>query len=213
MVSGKIRRAKAMTKKRSKPQSNRGKGSRGNVLGRLSSAEAASVLHHLLQRHPELQPEAENAATDILSQVSFLTVADDVESAVLQFDYDDLNSRAGRHSWGYVEPSEAAGELLEEAVEPFMEDMKRYLELGLEEQALELCQGILLGLYRVRDGEKNDILGWAPDFPGEAAENAFKAWSHAVAAGESGSRRLPRSFVAEHIPEWQWTAGPGDESR
>lgn len=202
-----------MTRKHSKPKSNGGKGGTGNVLGRLSSAEAASVLHQLLQRHPELQAEAENTATDILSEVSFLTVADDVESAVLQFDYDDLNSRAGGHSWGYVEPSEAAWELLEEAVEPFMEDMKRYLELGLEEQALELCQGILLGLYRVRGGEKNDVLGWAPDFPGEAAGNAFRAWSHAVRAGESGSRRLPHGFVAEHIPEWQWTAERGEGSR
>jgi hypothetical protein len=30
--------------------------------------------------------------------------------------------------------------------------MKRYLELGLEEQSREMCQGILLGLYRVQDG-------------------------------------------------------------
>ena len=86
-----------MTRKRSRPQSDR---SKRNVLGRLSNAEAASVLNCLLQRHPELQPEAEAAAQDVLSDVSFLTVADDVESAVLQFDYDDLNARAGSHSLG-----------------------------------------------------------------------------------------------------------------
>lgn len=47
-------------------------------------------------------------------------------------DYDDLNARAGRHEWGYVEPTEAAWEILEETVEPFREDMKRHLDLGLE---------------------------------------------------------------------------------
>ncbi len=202
-----------MAKGRSKTQSNGGKGSKHNVLGRLSSAEAASVLHLLLQRHPELQPEAENAATDLLSEVSFLAVADDIESAVLGLDYDDLNSRAGRHSWGYVEPTEAAWELLEEAVEPFRDDMKRYLELGLEEQARELCQGILLGLYRVRGGEKNDVLNWAPDFPGEAAGHAFEVWSQTTPAGKSGKRRLPRSFVAEYIPEWEWAADRSERSR
>jgi len=91
--------------------------------------------------------------------------------------------------------------------------MRRYLELGLEKQAQELCQGILLGLYRARDGDKNDILGWASDFPGEEAGNAFKVWSEVTPAGEFRSRRLPRSFVAEHIPEWEWAAQPSGGSR
>jgi hypothetical protein len=199
-----------MTGKRSRPQSDRGK---GNVLGRLSNAEAASVLNCLLQRHPELRTEAETAAQDLLGDVSFSTVADEVESAVLQFDYDDLNARAGGHSWGYVEPGEAASELLEEAMEPFVDDLKRYLELGLDKQAQELCQGILLGLYRVRDGDKNDVLGWAPDFPGEAAGHALEVWSAATPAGSAGSRRLPRSFVAEHIPKWEWAAKPSGGTR
>jgi hypothetical protein len=47
-----------------------------------------------------------------------------------KFDYDGLNGRSGSHSWGYVEASEAAGELLEEAVEPFVNDMKRYPRNG-----------------------------------------------------------------------------------
>ena len=104
----------------------------------------------------------------------------------LQFDYDDLNGRAGNHSWGYVEPSKAAGELLEEALEPFVNDMKQHLEMGLEDQASQFCQGILLGLYRVRDGRENEILNWVLDFPGEAAANALKVWSETGGA-ERGS--------------------------
>jgi hypothetical protein len=30
--------------------------------------------------------------------------------------------------------------------------MKRRLEMGPEDQAAQFCQGILLGVYRVRDG-------------------------------------------------------------
>ena len=202
-----------MARKRAKPESNRDKGGRECVLERLSSAEAASVLDCLLHRHPEPHSEAEAIAADVLSDVSLLSVADDVERVVLQFDYDDLNGRAGRHSWGYVEPTEAAWELLEKAVEPFVGNMKRYLELELEERARELCQGILLGLYRVRDGRKNDILNWASDFPGEAAGHALEVWSEASQAGGPGCRRLSRDFVAEHIPEWEWVIQPGDGSR
>jgi hypothetical protein len=177
----------------------------GSVLQGLSSEEAASVLKRLLERHPELQSEAKTLAVGVLSDVSFLAVADDVEAAVLQFDYDDLNARAGRHSWGYVEPTEAAWELLEEAVRPFIDDMKRFLKAGLEQQASLSCQGIRLGLYRVRSSG-NDILNWAPDFPGEEAGFVLEVW------GEGG-RQLSRDFVNEQVPEWQWAARSTDESQ
>jgi hypothetical protein len=106
-----------------------------NVLHDLDDAEAASVLRKLLDRHPELRAEAETIAREMLIAISPSSVADDVENALLQFDYDDLNGRAGSRSWGYVEPAQAATDLLEEAVEPFLSDLKRYLEMGLEDQA------------------------------------------------------------------------------
>ena len=42
-------------------------------------------------------------ARDILTEISPLSITDDVENALLQYDYDDLNSRAGGHSWGLAE--------------------------------------------------------------------------------------------------------------
>jgi len=192
-----------MAGKDAQRKSNRESQSEANVLDKLDSEEAASVLRKLLERHGELRSEAEAIALGILAEISPLSVADDVENALLQFDYDDLNGRAGGHSWGYVEPNEAAGELLDEALEPFVADMKRYLEMGLEDQALQFCQGILLGLYRVRDGGGNDILGWVPDFPAEAAGDALELWS-----GKKRRRRLAPDFVREHIPEWDWVLKP-----
>lgn len=40
-------------------------------------------------------------------------------------------------------------EILEETLEPFVEDMKRLLDLGLEAEALEICKGVVLGCYRL----------------------------------------------------------------
>ena len=186
-----------------------------SVLEKLDAAESASVLKALVDHHPELRSEAEALAREALGEVSLFSVADDVEDAVLQFDYDDLNSRAGGHSGGYVEPTEAAWELLEEAVEPFVSEMKRYLDLGLEEQSRDVCQGILLGLYRVRDGRSNDILGWAEDFPAEAAGNALEVlMSAAGGEGVPGGRKprgLSSAFVREHMPDWEWVLKPGSK--
>lgn len=202
-----------MAKKPTKQASGRGEGRSEGILERLSGVEAASILNRLLDRHPELRSEAETLAAEALSDISLWAVAEEVEWAVLQFDYDDLNGRAGRHSWGYVEPAEAAWELLEEAVQPFIDDMRRLLELGLEEQARELCQGILLGLYRVRDNSDNDILNWAPDFPPEEAGDALDVWANFGRTGRKAGRRLPPEFVAEHIPEWKWALQSSDQSR
>jgi hypothetical protein len=180
------------------------------LLDELQPGEAALVLRRLLAGHPELVVETEEISRSTLGDVSFESIASEVEDAVRQFDLDDLNGRAGRHSWGYTEPTEAAWELLEEAVEPFVEDMKRHLGLGLHEEAFEICKGIVLGLYQCRDSSGDEFLGWAEDFPAEAAGSAVADWIGAGKPGASGNQPgrdrvlLLRKFVEEHVPEWPW---------
>ena len=118
-----------------------------------------------------------------------------------------LNARAGSQEWGYVEPSEAAWEILEETVEPYLDDLKRHLELGLEAEALEICKGLVLGCYRLSEREGGDVLGWAPDFPAEAAGNALEIWSTGADDRQSRDPRrkkrppLPPDFLSM-IPKW-----------
>jgi hypothetical protein len=180
------------------------------VLDKLQPSEAAAVLARLLAAHPEFRAEAEQMARSFLNEVSFESVADEVEGVLRQFDLDDLNGRAGGHSWGYTEPSEAAWELLDEALEPFVEDMKRHLGLGLEEEAREICQGIVLGLYRIRDEDGDEFLGWAADFPAEAAQGAVADWISGSKQGAASGHADPkhtapfREFAEKHVPEWPW---------
>lgn len=180
------------------------------LLDGLQPGEAALVLRRLLAGHPELLPEAEEISRSTLGDVSFESIASEVEDSIRQLNLDDLDGRAGRHSWGYTEPTEAAWELLEEAVEPFVEDMKRHLGLGLDEEAFEICKGIVLGLYQCRNASGDEFLGWASDFPAEAAGNAVADWIGAGKQGASGNQPGPnrvlllREFVDKHVPEWQW---------
>jgi hypothetical protein len=136
---------------------------------KLRPEEAAAVLNHLLKRHPELESEAEELATQIISAASIEDVAEEIYLEITSIDLEALNGRAGSHSWGYVEPSEAATELLEEAIEGPLEEMKRSLELGLLVPAEALCVGIVQGLYRARNVESDGALRWAVDFPTEEA--------------------------------------------
>jgi hypothetical protein len=146
------------------------------TLERLKPHESAAVLRRLLEAHPDLAGEAEEIARSLLHEVNYEEVAAEIEDEIRAQDYEALNARAGRHEWGYVEPSEAAWEILEESVEPFRDDMKRHLELGLEAEALEICKGLVLGCYRLSERAGGDVLGWAPDFPAEAAGHALEVW-------------------------------------
>ena len=177
-----------------------------SALERLEPGEAHAVLRRLLAAHPDLRAEAEQTARLLLSEVSFESVADDVEHALRSLDLDDLGSRAGRHHGGYTSPTEAAGELLQEAVDPFLADIKRQMELGLEMEALEIWKGVVLGLYRIRGTRGDEFLGWAEEFPTEAAADAVRV----LAGGNlKGVGRTPRArphfdeeFVEKYVPEW-----------
>lgn len=176
------------------------------VVDRLEPWEAQAVLRRLLAAHPNLGIEAEQISKSLLGEISLEIVADDVADAIRSLSLDDLNGRAGRHSWGYVEPSEAAWELLEEAVNPFLEDMKRRMDLGLEAETLEVCKGILLGLYSARDEKADTVVGWAPDFLEETAAGTSLSWCAGRDKKENARReraRLLHEFAKESTPEWE----------
>ncbi|PYX58234.1 MAG: hypothetical protein DMG76_09590 [Acidobacteria bacterium] len=179
----------------------------GPLLDRLKPGEAATVLRLLLKAHPDLPREADEIARSLLKQLEYEDVAAGIEDEIRALDYDDLNARAGSHEWGYVEPTEAAWEILEETVEPVLDDMKRHIELGLEAEALEICKGMVLGLYRLSEREGGDVLGWAPDFPAEAAGNAVKFWYAGADSPKSRDIRrkmrppLPQNFLSM-VPKW-----------
>lgn len=181
---------------------------KASVLERLAPAEAQAVLHRLLAAHPNLATEADQIARGLLGEVRFQSVADDVESAIRALDLDDLGSRAGRHRGGYTSPTEGAWALLQEIVDPFLSDMKRQLELGLVVQALEICKGVLLGLYRIRRVKGDEFLGWAEDFPMETAADVVSTWAgrqdrkNAKSTSRRERRVFPKEFVADHVPEW-----------
>jgi len=184
-----------------------GKGAGRRILERLKPEEAAAVLRHLLEEHPDLTSEAEEIARTLLHEVNYEEVAAEIEDEIRALDYEDLNARAGSHEWGYVEPSEAAEEILEETLEPFVEDLKRHLGLGLEAEALEICKGLVLGCYRLSERAGGDVLGWAPDFPAEAAGHALEVWYTGGddpknrQRGERKRSSLPADFLSL-IPKW-----------
>ena len=176
-----------------------------DTLAHLDIGERAQVLSELLKRHPGLRAEANSIAENLIDDVSVEAVANEVADLVINIGLEEIGSQAGEHSLGYVEPSQAAWDLLEDSIEDIRADMKRRFEAGMKPAAEKICQGILLGLHG-GDGEKKDndgALGWAPDFPAEAA-----AWSLSLLLElypqrqrrAAGSRIV--QAIGEHADDW-----------
>lgn len=183
------------------------------IIERLTGPEAKAVIGRLLDESPDLLPKVEGHASAVLGKVSFEAIADDVDDAMTAVDVEELYARAGSHYGGYTSPGDAAYELLSEAIEPFLAELRRRREIGNEEDALAICQGILVGLYRMRGKMKGDVLDEAPDFPGDMAGSVIDVWSGGDHRGprrgaQAVRRELPRSFVEKYIPEWDERARP-----
>ena len=167
------------------------------LIDRLHAKEARWLLRELLLRHPELRDEAADLAEKNLRQVKPEDVAHDVEAMIRILDLDDLNRRAGPTRWGYTDPSDAAWEILQDAIQPYLDDLRRYLEMGLEEPAVAVCSGIILGLYQVEEKHEAELVScYAPDFPSEAAFQAAE-----ILAGKDRQRRLPQGIL-DQLPTW-----------
>ena len=167
-----------------------------SALDALSAAEKAAVLDELLAARPDLRELAEACAAQVMTGADRSAVADDVEDALQGLGIEELNTRAGyRPGRGYVHPAEAADEILDEALQPFLDDLQRRAGLGMRSAAVELAAGILLGLYNCRDGNSETLLEYCPDY---AAERASGVVGDCARLGIE----LPAVELLDLMPEW-----------
>jgi hypothetical protein len=148
-----------------------------SALDALSAAEKAAVLDELLAARPDLRQPAEAYAAQVMSGADRSAVADDVEDALQGLG------------------SEAADEILDEALQPFLDDLQRRAGLGMRSAAVELAAGILLGLYNCRHGNSETLLEYCPDY---AAERASGVVSDCARLGIE----LPAVELLDLMPEW-----------
>lgn len=133
-----------------------------SALVQLDAERRSDVLGQLLARHPELREEAEAAARRLLGETDIDVVARTVEDAFLNQPFTVVADRAGRQPGrGYVHEADAAWELLEENLEPFLEEIRRRERAGLRAEAVQYADGILEGLALLSASAPADCLvGW-----------------------------------------------------
>jgi len=142
----------------------------------LNGTEASKVLTALLDDGTVSAKKMYEAAIKIAANIDIDMVSKRVFNALNWLDYDDLNARAGKTRYGYVEPSDAAWELFEEALDPFVNEMKKCQQRTLPSAAKDYCIGIIKGLWRYQEESSSEICDWFEDEPGAFVERVVDEW-------------------------------------
>jgi hypothetical protein len=169
-----------------------------SALDRLGPEEAARLLPQLLKSHPELRIEIEALALKLITTVDPEEVADDLEFEFSGIHQEEIWDRSGSDSDGsYTAPDEAAGQLCEEALAPFLEDLRRLLSMGQADSALAQVKGMILGLHNLKGQLPPD----AEDYPSESGlYEVLETW---VEGRPVLADKPVLAWVAEVLPDWR----------
>jgi hypothetical protein len=171
------------------------------IINQLSPNDALSILITLAESDEQIANRIAEMALAKLSKVDPEEVA-----AVL---YDELNlleveevwDRAGpSHRHGYMEPHEAAEEMIDEVVAPYLAELKKYQKLGMNTEANKMCMGLLLGLYRFEHESTSEFKNWAVDAAGAFAWSVVDAWK--TGSPSRADVKAVKTFVEDELMGW-----------
>lgn len=116
----------------------------------LNPEQVKEVLRILCKGEAKLASRVEVIAKALISDIHEDDIANQVYWALERIDVRDLWDRSGKTRFGYVDPVEAAYEMVQEALEPFSEKIQRLCELALYSEAKKAGLGLTKGrLYPI----------------------------------------------------------------
>jgi hypothetical protein len=174
------------------------------IIGQLSPADALAVLKILTRDDEQLAARVAEIATARLSAVDPGEVALELYEELEFLKVEEVWDRAGPSSrHGYVEPAQAAEQMIDEVIAPYLEELKKLQALGMNAQANGTCMGLLLGLYKFERESRSEFKDWASDAPGAFAWAVVDAWK----AGSPGKADVAavKEFIEDEL--FGWNAG------
>lgn len=142
----------------------------------INEHQASQVIKALLDNNPDFLKKVYDIAVQVVGNVDTEEIADNVYYALDVLDIEMLSGRAGRTRYGYVEPTEAAWEIFEEAITPFIDEMKKSQQRALPAVAKSHCVGIVKGLIRYGEDSSSDLKEWVSDAPNEYVYTVIQEW-------------------------------------
>ncbi len=146
------------------------------LIDSLTADDALAVLAKLSRAGGKIGEAANVAITQYLQAVDSDEIALDVFDTLAAIAVEDVWDRSGRTRHGYTSPAQAAVEVFEEALEPFVAKLRECLKLEMYAQADEYCLGVLQGIYDFDHNSESEYKEWAVDVPAESFAWVRKIW-------------------------------------
>lgn len=147
-----------------------------DILNNISGGDALTILKILVRGNAKLAQRVEQIAKENLSDIDPEIIAEDVYFQLNALEPEEVWDRSGKTRHGYIDPSEAADELFEETLEPYIEELNKYMNLSMDEQAMYYCLGILQGIRKFETEATTDYKDWATDSPEIHFDNVLELW-------------------------------------
>ncbi len=210
-----------MAQKSRKSGMKRSQHMQAKILDTITAADALTILRHLAEQDEKMAQRIADVAMECLCNVDpdVEGIARDVQSELESLDVEDVWDRCGTKRDGYVDSGEAAWEMFEEALQPFREEMERYMQLSMRREAKLYCMGILKGLYVFEKESETEYKDWAVDAPCEyfgRLRQEWQEWNKSqkdLAAMDKFVSQGGRAANQYELPlELRWSAPDGRES-
>ena len=147
-----------------------------NIFDEISADDAFAILRLLAKDDPKIANRIEQIAIEYLSDVDIEDIASEVCFGLDSLEVEEVWDRSGKTRNGYVEPTEMAFQMFEDALEPFVEGMKEYQRLSMFVEAKNYCMGILRGICSFENESTSEYKDWAVDAPQEFFEQVLDEW-------------------------------------
>ncbi|HWQ95947.1 MAG TPA: hypothetical protein VN368_01105 [Candidatus Methylomirabilis sp.] len=177
-----------------------GKEEKEKILSDISFKYAYEILKRLADEDANISKRINELALEYLVEVDPDDVAESVFDDLGSLEVEDVWDNSGGTRHGYVDPNELASEMFEEAIEPYVEEMRKCLALLRYDEAKLHCQGILKGLYKFENEGLTEFKDWATDDPNTYFIQIFNEWKK----GNKNPEHLEEMqiYVKNNVHKW-----------
>lgn len=170
-----------------------------DILERITSDEGLEILLQLADMDKNIENIIVELAEDIFRDVDPEALCDDVFFELDDISYTDLIESGSPIDDQYVSPSEMAVRLVGEALDPFDVEMKRLIDLNMDEESKLYCMGVLKGIYRYGKESNSDFKDWIVEVPEEFFREFLDKWAK---GRNDEDKKEMIEFIEKECPEW-----------
>ena len=170
-----------------------------DIFEKISPNEALKILRQIAKTDKNLKKKIIELAEDLFRDVDVDDICETVFNVLDGIDVHQLWDRAGPKTEGYTSPEDMSVEMFEEALEPFVQEMQRLMDLKMHQEAKLCCMGILKGIHQYEEDSESEFKDWASDVPGESFGYILREWGK---NRNNKDKKEMKDFIEKEFPAW-----------